>query len=104
MKYLIIIIIFFLIIFYYNLVLSKTNNKLLEKERKYKYLKSKIVNIKKEKKKIKKDRVTKKVDFVLDNLEQDNMVDSIFSIDNEYDIENNNDNMDANSFGLESFE
>lgn len=99
MKYLIIIIIFFAIIFYYNLILSKTNNKLREKEQKYKYLKSKIKNI--NNKKTKKE--PKKVEFVLDNLEQDDIVDSIFTIDNEneYNDENNN---DLNSFGLESFE
>ena len=102
MKYLIIIIIFFVIIFYYNLVLSKTNVRLIEKEKKYKYLKRKIDHIKKEKNR--KEPKTKKVDFILDNIEQDNMVDSIFSIDNEHNNENINDNMDANSFGLESYE
>jgi hypothetical protein len=98
MKYLIIIIIFFAIIFYYNLILSKTNNKLREKEQKYKYLKSKMKNI--NNKKTKKE--PKKVEFVLDNLEQDNIVDSIFTIDNEK--EYNDVNNDLNSFGLESFE
>lgn len=96
MKYLIIIIILFLFIIYYNLVLSRRNIELFEKNKKYKLLKKKLNKIKKDK----NGKNCKNVSFVLDNTEQenivDNMSDSIFSI-GENNFENNG---DEQSFAL----
>ena len=54
------------------MVLSKRNVELYEKNKKYKQLKKKLEKIENSKK-------DKKVSFVLDNMDQESLVDSIFS-------------------------
>jgi hypothetical protein len=78
MKYIIIIIILFSFIIYYNQILSKKNVLLNKKEKEYKCLKKKLSKIKNS-----KDKKDKKVEFTLDNMEQDSMNDSLFTDNNE---------------------
>jgi len=100
MKYLIIIIILFLFIFYYNIVLSQKSLLLEIKEKKYNELKKKLAKKNSLKSIIKPSKKEKKVDFIIDDLEPDNMIDSIFS-----DGENEMDSFNAGeSFALESLE
>lgn len=85
MKYLVIIIILFLFIFYYNIILSQKDLVIKAREKKYSELKKrisenkKIQKITKDNESKKKNKKDKKVDFIIDNIEQNSMIDSIFS-------------------------
>lgn len=59
--------------------MSKKNVLLSKKEKEYKYLKKKLNKIKKT-----KDMKNDKNGFVLDNMEQDSLNDSLFTDNNEY--------------------
>jgi hypothetical protein len=80
MKYIIIIIILFSFIIYYNQILSKKNVLLNKKEIEYNYLKKKLDKIKKIKE---KEKEKYKHKFILDNMEQDKLNDSLFSENSE---------------------
>ena len=97
MKYIIIIIILFSFIIYYNQILSKKNVLLNKKEIENNYLKKKLNKIKKTKEKTEKYK--QKDEFILDNMGQDNLNDSLFS-DN---IENNENygDEDGETFALD---
>ena len=96
MKYIIIIIILFSFIIYYNQVLSKKNVLLNKKEIEYNYLKKKLDKIKKIKEK-EKEKEKYKHEFILDNMEQDKLNDSLFSENNE----NYGDEEDGETFALD---